>query len=245
MRKVMCLALTGLLAAATSYAATNEVYSVNVVGFQKLNVRSNGLTMVNVPFDAASNTLDGIFGAQLSGGKSELSADGVQIWVNGAYKRYILKNTDMLWYDVDTGLRATGVYIYPEMGMWVRNRTTTTRVVTVVGDVVTDPVVTNILSVGLNLVSYPFSAEIDINNTTLTNGRAGKSELSADTIQIWNSASQSYARYMLKNTDRQWYNVDTGLKASGVKVGQGQGFWYKNTTNVVFNWVEPRPYVLE
>lgn len=245
MKKIMSMALTGLLAATVAHAASNEVYSVNVVGFQKLDARSNGFMMVNVPFDAASNTLDGIIGTQLVGHKSSLYADNIMIWdpVTQSYSTYF-KKTDNLWYDSANGLRATNVYITSDMGMWVRNRQATNQQVTLVGDVVDDSVITNVLLEGYNLVSYPFSSEININDSCLTNGYGHKSSLYADNIMLWDDAAQAYNTYFLK-TDKKWYDASNGILTTNTTIGQGKGFWFRRRGAGDLNWVEQKPYNLE
>lgn len=230
--------LCGLMALSSS--GQSEVYSVNVVGFQKLSMISTGLTLVQVPFSKESNTLDRAIGSQLTPGKTSISADNISLWnaVSQRYENCWLKLADSNWY-TEAGAPATN-WLIPGQGMFVRNRATTGRVVVVSGDVPEQDRVTNNLLPGLNMVSYPFSTDIDINNSGLTNGKSGKTSLSADNLLIWNTSTRMYDTYWLK-TDKKWYTAGGSL-ASGVKVGAGVGFWYQNRTNVNFNWEEQRPY---
>lgn len=242
MKKLYIAVVVVFIAAVLSYAQTGEVYSLNIVGFQRLTAVSQGLTLVSTPFERSPNTLDDVIGPQLTGGKSEGVADLVTLWdaTNQSYERYWLKASDSNWYNM-SGYRATNVYITPSKGLWIKSRRASNQTVIVSGDVVADSAVSNTLVPGLSLVSYPFSTEIELNSSALTNGKAGKSEGAADVIALWDSASQLYVRYWLKSPDRKWYTMQNVL-ASNVYIGGGRGFWYQNRDTVPFVWVERKPY---
>lgn len=242
-------ALTVLLAAIvcasvalSSFAQTGEVYSLNVVGFQKLTSVSNGLTMVSTPFLRTPNTLDDVVGGQLHGGKVSSTADNILMWnkTNQSYDTYWLR-TDRVWIAL-SGSLATNTSLPTDAGFWIRNRRTTNEIVVVSGDVVDYTAITNSLVPGLSMVSYPFSTEADINKCGLTNGKNGKVSSTADNITIWDPTTQSYQTYWLR-TDKVWRAL-SGEFASNVFVGSGKGFWYRNRNTVNFSWVEPRPYTL-
>lgn len=229
--------------AVSSFAQTGEVYSLNVVGFQKLTASSGGTTMVSTPFDRTPNTLDNVIGNQLYGHKSSLYADNIYIYdaASQTYKNYTLK-TDGKWYDF-AGVAATNTAITSSIGFWIKNtRKLSNETVVVSGDVVDVAIMTNVILPGVNMVSYPFSTEVEINRSALTNGYGHKSSLYADNVFIWDSASQSYQNYTLK-TDKKWYDFSGNL-ATNVKVGAGRGFWYRNRSGSNFSWVEMRPYTL-
>jgi hypothetical protein len=226
-------------------AQQGEVYSLNVVGFQKLNAEANGMTMVSVPFDLGeSNTLDDVIGTQLTGGKTGGGADEVILWdpIQQKYLFFWLKQTDNKWYSSEDGQPATNTAITSLLGMWIRSKRVADQTVVVAGDAVGQNVVTNTLMPGMNLVSYPFSATIDLNQSALTNGNAGKTGGGADEIILWDPELQKYLFYWLKQTDRKWYASSDGQLAQGVLVGGGVGFWYRNKAAVPFQWVETRPY---
>ncbi len=230
-------------------AQTGEVYSLNVVGFQKVAARTSGLSMVAAPFYRQTNTIDAVVGAQLQAGKSESVADRILIWnpTNQAYTRYWLKASDSNWYTAGlVPVRATNAWITSDMGFWVESRATNVNEVMVLsGDVVDDMAVTSRLIPGLNLITFPYNASVDVNACNLTNGAAGKSESVSDRIIIWDATNQVYLRYWLKNTDRKWYTGGlVPVKSTGVTVGAGSGFWYQNFTNTIYYWVEARPYSL-
>ncbi|MBU0677039.1 MAG: hypothetical protein KJ626_02895 [Verrucomicrobia bacterium] len=249
---IMGVAVLALAAiTVSSIAQTAAVYSVNVVGFQKISAKSNKLALVQAPFLAISNTLDGIIGDQLTGGKGFTGADQVFYWDQDAqdYMRFWLKN-DGLWYTGDAvPLPATNFFIDPDIGFWLISNSSqvrTDQTVVVVGDVVDDDAITNTLVEGLNMVSYPYSAEVDINESGLTNALAAKGATGADNIYLWDTDQGKYNRYWLSNAGRKWYTADAvPVIATGVKVGGGVGFWFERRPISTFsNWVELRPYTL-
>ena len=227
-----------------AFAQTGEVYSLNVVGFEKVTAQSNGLSMVSTPFSKSPATLDDVVGGQLSAGKTAVGADNVTLWnaTNQAYETYWLKTSDSRWHD-NAGNLATNTSISPAMGFWVLNRNATNETVVVSGDVGQQPVVTNHLISGLNLVSYPFSTVIDINSSAMTNGTTGKTAVGADNITLWDASNQAYVTYWLKTSDKKWHD-NGGNLATNVTVGSGKGFWYLNRAASPFDWVEARPYTL-
>lgn len=231
-----------LIAAVVSYAQTGAVYSLNIVGFQRLTAVSQGLTLVSTPFERSPSTIDDVIGPQLTGGKSQGVADKVLFWDpnNQAYKTYWLRSADSNWYTLD-GSRATNTSVTTMNGFWLQTRVPSNQVVIVSGDVVDSVALTNFLVPGLNLVSYPFSTEIELNNSALTNGKAGKSEGVADKVLCWDANSQLYETYWLRLPDRKFYNL-RGSLATNVKIGGGVGFWYQNRDTNVFTWVERKPY---
>jgi len=237
-----------VLLVSSVFGQTGEVYSLNIVGFQKVASESSGLSMVSTPFERTPATLDDVLGDQLTAGKSQSQADQVIIWnATGAYyETYWLKNTDQKWYTAGALPElASNTYVSTEMGFWVRNRRDSNQIVVVSGDVVDDPVLTNYLIQGLTMVSYPFSTEVDINECGLTNGTAGKSQSVADQIIAWDANLQAYETYWLKNTDRKWYTGGALPEvATNVLVGAGRGFWYRNRGDSTFEWIEARPYTL-
>ena len=227
-----------------AFAQTGEVYSLNVVGFEKVTAPSNGLIMVSTPFSRSPNTLDDVIGSQLKAGKTDISADNILTWdqPSQSYLTYWLNQNDHKWHALDGSL-ATNANLTTPMGFWIQSRSGTNEIAVVSGDVVSSSVVTNPLLVGLNMVSYPFSTTIDINNSALTNGKAGKTDISADNIVMWNSSNQVYITFWLNQNDRKWHGLD-GSVATNVTVGAGKGFWYQNRNSTLFNWVEAKPYTL-
>lgn len=245
--RTLAVGLVAVVAlAGVGYAQSGEVYSLNIVGFQKVTAHSQNLSMVSTPFVRSPATIDDVVGSQLHSGKSEIAADNILFWnaVSSRYDRYWLKTADLKWYTAGaTPVLATNAFIYPSDGFWIQNRSNTITAV-FSGDVVDDGAATNSMIEGLNMVSYPFSANRDLNSTSLTNGLSGKSEIAADNVIVWDPTSLSYQRYWLKSTDKKWYTAGATPIIATVDLASGSAFWYQRRTNIVFSWVETRPYSL-
>jgi hypothetical protein len=117
-----------------------------------------------------------------------------------------------------------------------------------IGDVVLDQAVTNAIAPGLQLLAFPYSASIPLNDTGLTNGLAGSAFASADRVITWEAESQQFKRFYLRadanpQFDRKW--IDTSVEPNAVATNSlsvGQGFWYERMGTNAFQWVEFRPY---
>jgi len=246
-----------LLVAATATHAqpTTTVYSVNVVGFQKVNAvstNSGGLVLVANPFEKANPFIDRVVGTGGVAGANAGLADNVQVFNPGIqeFQTYWLFSSanpafNRKWRNT-TGF-ATNVYLTPGMGFWYRNRAGTNLPITLVGDVVTDPAITNYIAPGLQILSYPYSAPIKLGHITLTNGIAGSSVGNADTIQLYDPVTKQFQNYWLFSsanaTFNRKYRNTTGL-ATNITIQPGQSFWFRSRTNVVMQWVETIPYNL-
>ncbi len=249
--KKFVLAVAAVLICGTVLAQT-EVYSVNVVGFQKITVISNGLTFGSMPFDVQNNALSNVVRSGLQGGTGLLTGDNLYKWdvVTQRYVKCWLKTLDGNWHRDTTGNPvATNVFLSPGEGYIIVRPATriTNTMVVVAGDVVNDGAVTNTLVEGLNLVSYPYNIDINLTNMALkTQGASGSGVLSADLVQIFDPTSQRYIRYWLKTLDKNWHKEATGNPvATNVIVRQGVGFfYYRKASAGTFNWIENRPYTL-
>lgn len=234
---------------------TTTVYSVNVVGFQKVNAvstNSGGIVLVANPFEKANPFIDRVVGTGGVAGATAANADNVQVYDPGIqeFRTYWLFSSanpaaNRKWRS-SSGF-ATNVYLTPGMGFWYRNRAGTNLPITVVGDVVTDPAITNFVVPGLQILSYPYSAPIKLGNITLTNGIAGSTANNSDTIQLYDPVSKQFQNYwLLANANpavNRKYRSATGL-ATNVTIQPGQAFWFNSRTNVVMQWVETIPYNL-
>jgi len=237
------ITLAGLVAAGVLRADETDP-EVNYVGFQTIVVPANGIAMIATPFTPATQTIDAVVGSQLTGGKSSSSSDQVMLWdqTNQCYRTYWKGRTGADWYDL-AGNLATDVCIHPDTGFGVRNRRTNDVLLFLHGAVVNDEIVTNLMPPGLTMVSYPFSADVDINHCDLTNGLGGKGSGLADAIYKWNATNCCYETWWISKFDGQFHELN-GAPSVGVRVGGGQGFWYRNRAASNRIWIERRPYPL-
>ena len=237
-----------------------EVYSPNVVGFQKVTAVSTnqgGLIMGSAPFNRDVPNIDNVVGTNGFAGTSETTADNLYMYnptggVNGAgaYEVYYLRSSanpaiNRHWI-TSAGL-ATNVYILPGDGYFYRNRATSNTTIILAGEVVNDVTITNIIVPGLQMLSYPFNTAIRMTDMSLTNGKTAGSggESIADNIVLYEPTNRLYTVYWLNASanpanDRKW-RTSSGL-ATNVFIQQGQSFWYRNRLGTNFRWVEARPY---
>jgi hypothetical protein len=77
-------------------------------------------------------------------------------------------------------------------GFWLRNQQPLDQRVVLVGEIVTSPTYTNVIVPGLQMIAYPYSASIPLNDTALAHGaKAGYGLEDSDNIMRWHPDSQS------------------------------------------------------
>ncbi|MDD4737236.1 MAG: hypothetical protein PHP44_14160 [Kiritimatiellae bacterium] len=249
MKKIMSLALTGLLAATVAHAASNEVYSVNVVGFSKVDAPV-GLSIMAMPFDAEASTIDDVVGTNGVYGNSSTIADNVMIYdeLSQSFKIFWLRSLSAfggpIWFSAAGP--ATNEYLYPGMSFWYQSRAASDWTNTMVGDVVPDAAVTNVIVPGLQLMSYPYSTDVVMTDMNLTNGVYGNSSTIADNIMLYDSENESFRIFWLRSLSAFggpiWFSASG--PATNVVIKMGEGFWYQSRAASNMNWVEPCPYDL-
>ena len=261
MKKLLIATMVVLVAAV---AVAQEVTSVNVVGFTKVNVAPGGaFNLVSLPFDAidpADANLIGVFGTDSLTQVAPASFPPVyadQVWIYDSsaleWSTYY-QETDGQFYDSDNWPvgSPTNPPVMPGEGVLIQSSVgaVSTNVVPLMGEVVT--VMTQKVDVvsGFQVLGYPFSSGTDIQDTSFadTGNRLASPFLPpvlADIIWILDDAGVYHNYYL--NSDGFWYNVDdwTGVggetPVSGVNLDLGQGFWYQATGG--FEWSETNKYL--
>ncbi|MGA1193314.1 MAG: hypothetical protein ACO3ZG_02910 [Kiritimatiellia bacterium] len=235
-------ALTAVIAT-TTFAQSEPVYSVNVIGMQKVQTTSSssgGYSMIAMPFDQVISDLDSVVGTNGVANNSSFLADQVLIydpeiqrfnvyWLYGGRK----------W--VSNAGFATNITLRPGGGAWYLSRASESTTITLVGDVVDDAAVTNSIFPGLQILSYPYSSPVVLSDLALTNGVSGPSPFVSDNIMIYNPSNTSFSTYWLFS-DRKW--VSNQGYATNVVVNPGSSFWYLSRGSEVVEWVENKPYDL-
>jgi hypothetical protein len=196
--------VSGLMISMAS-AATNQVYSKNAVGFVKVDVPSNALTIVAVPFNTMSEsgvyTLDELIGTNLTGNGRISKADTVYIWTgNDGYNTAFLNDDswgdpsiDDKWCyfpegsDFPIACATTNIFdIMTSDGLWINNRHNA-RVLYFMGEVPFASTTTVDIANGLSMIAnpYPVTKALDelitTNNGAYANGRISK----ADMVYLW------------------------------------------------------------
>ncbi len=236
-------ALGAVWLASTAMAQTGPVYSVNMMGFQRIPLPSQGMVLAALPYEQPSRDINDVLEGQLTPGFDPGSADMAYFFDvdSQTYKTayYYTDGSTTYWVDTDTELVATNP-IVSGSGFWVKNNQYITNNVVVFGDVITDPVVTNRVFPGLQLLSYPYSAPRAVNDLTLGSGAvAGETPESADALYLWDADAQQFIT-LYYYFDNSWIELATGNAATNV-LTVGQGFWYRHAGSG-FDWVESKPY---
>lgn len=250
MKKIMMLlGLITVVAFVASYAqTTNEVKSVNVVGYVKITIPSNKMTMGSFNFDpinSPTQTLNGIFSNQLTAGASALAGDNIVVWdkVGLKYKTFY-KHTTLGWRNKDNLAELMTNEVLNGDAFWISSHQTTNQTVTFMGQVVDIPTFTNAMpfAIGMNMFGYPFPTEMGLRATSLfSNAVKGASALAADNVIYWDTNTMSYITYFA-HTTLGWRNK-ANLADTNFVLKPGFGYWYvrRNTTT---NWNEVQPYNL-
>ncbi|MBN2564034.1 MAG: hypothetical protein JXQ75_24230 [Phycisphaerae bacterium] len=251
----LAVATVLVLSAILAQAQTGAVYSLNVVGFQKVSAEPSGFTMPGMPFDASDPEINQVLGEQLHAGANWALADRVIMWDSSSqsYDNYYYRNsakagiTNKWVYALADTTVTTDAFIRATDGFWVNAVYSSTQTIVLVGDVVDDNVVTGSVIQGFNMVSYPFSTERDINEMGLTSGVAGANWALSDHLIVWDAQAKQYINFYYRNSSKagitnKWVNALADTVVATNIVNPGQGFWYQARSN--FNWVAVRPYTL-
>jgi hypothetical protein len=241
----------GILAGITAFAQ-GPVYSVNIVGFQKVTTAPGSFNLSGNPFLKSAMTVQDVVGNQGTGGDSFGNADNLLLWTGSAYKQLFLvgqgidPELDGKW--VDENFTPSTDVVAPGTGFWIKS-SAVTNTTTIVGDVVMDATKSFTINPGFNLLSYPYSTTAAINSSQMGLNAAagctgGDSFETADNIYVWNGAQ--YVQYFLvaigtdPELDDKW--VDENFTPTTVSVQPGQGLWYKRTGSSSFTWTTTKPY---
>lgn len=228
MKRIQVLILTISLVTAMAMAAETNVSSVNVVGYTKVSVPSNGLTLVALNLESISGAnmcISNLVGNQLPNGSYAFIWDrgGVQGsyincskssrsgWTPGTN---ILHRGDAFWLYVPGSVATAAQYevvLSGEVPDSTLESTTT---------------VDNIRSV--DAVGYPYPTDTLWTNTTLAKGAPVGSY-----VHVWNGAA--YDTYN-KGARSGW------TTPAGFVLRMGQAFWFQ--TVAATNWTEIVPYNL-
>ena len=249
----------GLVAAAVlahAASAQTTVTSVNVVGFQVSDSPSNSLAMYSMPFVPmdGDSSITNLFASELTGGNNAASGDNVQFW-DASLQQYVLTyKSTLIGFD---GWRYANLSVANEdlsigRGFWLISKQNVDQTLNMSGEIVTDNTVTQQVLVGLNMLSYPYNAEIDITNTVLdTVVTEGLNLAAADNIIRWDIATQTYQTFY-KSTlfpgspaAPVWVNANDIFTPVALNLKQGEGFWLqRKAANGATTWVETKPYSL-
>lgn len=103
------------------------------------------------------------------------------------------------------------------------------------GNVPVVDTVTNTISVGFQICSFPYPVDRVVTNLGFTPSYG-------DRIYVWNGANYESSEYN-EFYDFEIFDYVVKWDNESLPVGVGQGFWYKST--VATNWVVQRPFSVD
>jgi len=214
------LAAVGCLVAAAAFAQ-GPVYSVNVVGFNKMQFEKGKLYLVSTAFESID-------------GNPLRAADviGTQLPINTTLSYY---QGGVVPYLTDARTFAgwsTNIVFDGWMGFWLRLPNSGTQLVYDVvfkgqAPMAEDGPISNVVVSGLNMIGYPYTADVRFRDTALYTNSAVN-----DTISVWTGSNYTpYAK-----TFAGWGN------GTNLVLTQGMGFWYRRNPASPILVKEGRPY---
>ncbi|MCO5045841.1 MAG: hypothetical protein M9935_11315 [Kiritimatiellae bacterium] len=226
MKSKLAVLVGALLLAGSAYAQTNQVLSVNAVGYVKVDlIATNKIHMLRNDFVGLDSP------AVISNVLASLPV-GTQVilWDKGAQAYRPAFNKTVI------GFGANGTNPLPRgQGFIVRTPSSATNVATIplyilgeVPDSVTASTTTTYVVNGINLEGYPYPVSTKWTNTALSAALPVGSQ-----VVIWNPLSQSYAAAINKTV------IGWGPSGNALSLNPGQGYFVRTSTNVVVNQVKP------
>ncbi|MDP6809191.1 MAG: hypothetical protein QGH42_07575 [Kiritimatiellia bacterium] len=253
--------ILGILAVVALVAMTVkavEVKSENVAGVVTKSVAVGQLALIGVSIDdfAGEPTLESLFDEAVAAA-NYLVADQVLVFDAGAaqYNRWAKYDGDGLWYrcndnaEWNAGTVQTNLTLPVGSAVWFRCNPSQAQDLVLTGQAVESSSVSMGLIQGLQMIAYPFSSQINLDDSDFAGDGATQNAnyLSADQVIFWNgSAYQRYALY----TDGKWYGANDNdewnagtVLGSDKDIALGEGFWYRAQNVAGLTWTEDNPYL--
>lgn len=245
-------------ALASPSQAGESVYSVNVVGFQQVELDGpSKMFMVSTPFESGNQALLDIFGTNsLVQSGTPAGADRISYWDTAEQEYFSVAQFNGQFFRLDEA----GNYILPPLednaiipigrGFWISTSGSVVgeRSITLAGDVIMDEEVEINIVAGLQILSVPFSAGLGLQDLAFVSSgaTAGATPGGADQVLLWDAQEQEYVTYALFSNDNKWYRLDPSggwalpPQESEHQFQPGEGFWY--FARNPFTWAEESPY---
>ncbi len=265
MKKIVATSLSILALIGYSYCqTTNEVSSVNAVGYMKIVVPAKpGLCLGGVNLIAVNGTdhigLKEFFGTnQLRQSVNAGSGDAIKLWDSASqtyisYQQKTNASGVVDFYNLSNWLgEPTNPIVSNGTAYWIKSMTTAQKEIFVMGGVPVDESVNNTISTGsgrpLNFIANPYPVKVLLDDLINTNdgAKASSSLGSADWIKMWDQSSQLYVNYGLRSNGTEaayWSRMTNDWSPkSNVWLEAGQGVWYTSRKATPILWTENKPY---
>jgi hypothetical protein len=226
------------------------VKSENVAGvYTKTLPGSGALIAVSVavdPFDPADATLEGVLGTDQLRAEVDLLSkpDKVYIWNGSGYNIYWLAGDPAFWKDA-TG--PTNPPLETGSAFWVKSHPQQTEPleITITGQAIEASSVTTPIAPGLQMISYAFSSDVGVNDTTFIEDGAAKEEgllAQPDKLYLWDNVNGGYTILKVPGGADYWEVIGGPGGAADEVISLGDGFWYSSQTNS-YSWSEDNQYL--
>jgi hypothetical protein len=236
-------------------ASAAGVTSVNMVGYQNLNIVSN-YTFVGNNWNTVGGVsgvpIQSINGAGLVAGNYNDDSDLIIIWDvtknagMGGYVTYYLWNGDNKWYELGNDSAPTTNLVLAGQGFWVKHLAANTNI-TVSGEV---PVVaTNITVFGTGYTQFgsAYTVDMPLNDPkVIWTATAGNYNDDSDLVIIWdvtkNAGLGGYVTYYFWNGDNKWYELGNDSAPTTNSLPMGNGAWFLHIDASAAQLIEVKPY---
>jgi hypothetical protein len=232
------------------------------VGFVKVDLYKNGLTMISVPLTAADNRLNGdpgcigdMIAEACIGGMDGGQADVIWKW-DAASEAYTTPwlidgwggEYDGRWWDDNLGDYSNMMFDAGE-ACWVMRRDTGADVTTVtfLGWVPMADITTLTFVKGLTMFNWPYPTALVLNDSTLYQTALGGNDGGqADVVWEWDPVGKTYTTGWLIDGwgapyDGKWWD-DIAGDYSAIEFGPGKAFWFMRRPDEPCVWQCSRPY---
>jgi len=191
-------------------------------GFIRITVPSDDYVLVSIPFKPFDKSINAVLNDQLTGAAIEDQADRIFKWdpIGAEYIKAIKADgvgdveIDGKWFSSFSPLIASSLTIQPGEGFFVYNCQDKDQILCLAGEIMLDEISTNIISPALNLIGYPYSTAINLEDSML---------------------GSIYDEGMDEIISQELVNVPEKLIV-------GKGYWYKRQVEDQLIWEEKRPY---
>jgi len=267
MKKTGVIVLAAALLGFVQFAQAQEVHSVNIVGFVKKPLPKSTLILTTSNFDqidGTTNTLLSVFGTnqlkKATSANNPNSGDKIQVW-NPTLKVYesYLQWTNGLFYlagsttQWQAKVECSSRPIPAGAAMWIKSNDSVDKDVVFSGEVVDVSTQTIQIVQSLQLIAYPFTSAINLQDTSFANCGAKKATSannpnSGDRIQVW--TGNAYQQYTLGSGTNGWLKSNTTAEYQARipatnTLQLAEGFWYNASSGsgVISNgWTEVKKY---
>ena len=247
MRKVLVIAAVLGLCAVMAIAL--EVTSENVAGYYRVTLPPGGkLIALGVQFDPFDATLEGIIDPALlrEEEKDVTVGDRVMIWRGAGYD--IFKRSGDHYVNVNSPTVPTNPAMEAGQAIWVKSALdeSSPLELPITGQAVENVQIDTPIVQGLQLIAYPFSCDIGVNDTTFSENasREEKDVSIGDRLMLWDPETSGYKILKLGAgaLSNAWVDVNTPTVAATNRLDLGNGFWYRAEFGG-FDWSETNRYV--